>query len=151
MAAHFWPTHKPHWGLTIQPTVPVPETAAVTPDDASTTLAELKGRVDAFARERDWMQFHSPKNLSMALAAEAAELMEHFLWEDAEASHSRVQQADKRPQIAEELADVMIYALEFANVAGIDLAEAITSKMQQNARKYPVEKARGSCLKYTEL
>jgi NTP pyrophosphatase (non-canonical NTP hydrolase) len=119
--------------------------------DSTTTLAELKTRVLAFARERDWEQFHAPKNLSMALAAEAAELMEHFLWAAPEASRGVTQDPAKRKKIEEELADVVIYALEFANVTGIDVAAAIEAKMAANARKYPVEKARGRAEKYTEL
>ena len=119
--------------------------------DATTTLAVLKHRVLAFVRERDWEQFHSPKNLSMALAAEAAELMEHFLWTEQAASHSRAQEAARRREIADELADVVIYALEFANITGMDLAAAIEAKLAANAKKYPVEKARGWADKYTEL
>jgi dCTP diphosphatase len=121
------------------------------PRDESVRLGELKERVLAFARERDWEQFHSPKNLSMALAAEAAELMENFLWVDSEASRALLARPEKRTNIEEELADVVIYALEFANQAGIDLATAIAAKMESNARKYPVEKARGRSDKYTEL
>jgi NTP pyrophosphatase (non-canonical NTP hydrolase) len=119
--------------------------------DDTTTLADLKTRVLAFAREREWEQFHSPKNLSMALAAEAAELMEHFLWTESTPSHNRAQEPARRSEIEEELADVLIYALEFANITGIDLASAIESKLAANARKYPVEKARGRSDKYTEL
>src|SRR5690606_23966584 len=117
----------------------------------STTLAEIKARVLAFARERDWEQFHAPKNLSMALAAEAGELMEHFLWSTAESSRSAITEPARRAKIEEELADVVIYALEFANMTGIDLDAAIERKMAANAAKYPVEKARGRADKYTEL
>ncbi len=120
-------------------------------NDATTTTAELKARVMAFARERDWEQFHAPKNLSMALAAEAAELMEHFLWATPEASREIARDPVKREKIAEELADIVIYALEFANATGLDLAGAIEAKMAANAKKYPVEKARGRADKYTEL
>jgi len=119
--------------------------------DAVTTIAELKTRVLAFSREREWEQFHSPKNLSMALAAEAGELMEHFLWVDPAASQERSREPLRRPKIEEEIADVVIYALEFANVTGIDLAAAIETKLAANAKKYPVEKARGRSEKYTEL
>lgn len=115
--------------------------------DRETTLAELKAAVLAFVEERDWERFHSPKNLSMALAAEAAELMEHFLWDSPEASAERA----TREGVADELADIVIYAIEFANMAGIDLSAAIDAKMKKNAVKYPVEKARGNALKYTEL
>jgi dCTP diphosphatase len=119
--------------------------------DPTTTLADLKTRVLAFARERDWEQFHAPKNLSMALAAEAGELMEHFLWTTPEQSVAVVQDPAKRRKIEDELADVVIYALEFANIAGMDVAGAIERKMADNARKYPVEKSRGRSDKYTEL
>jgi dCTP diphosphatase len=126
-------------------------TSAMPASDATTTLAELKTHVTAFARERDWEQFHAPKNLRMALAAEAAELMEHFLWATPEQSQAIVRDPGKRGKIEEEVADVVIYALEFANVTGIDLAAAIETKMAANARKYPVEKARGRAEKYDEL
>ena len=119
--------------------------------DSQTTLSDLKTRILAFARERDWEQFHAPKNLSMALAAEAGELMEHFLWVGAEASGEIVRNPAKRGKIEEELADVVIYALEFANVTGIDLSAAIERKMAANALKYPVDKARGRADKYDEL
>lgn len=115
--------------------------------DGKTTLAELKSSVMDFVRERDWERFHSPKNLSMALAAEAAELMEHFLWDTPEASSRKTD----TEEVADELADVLIYALEFANISGIDLTRAIEAKMRKNALKYPVEKSRGKSLKYTEL
>lgn len=119
--------------------------------DATTTVAALRERVMAFAREREWEQFHSPKNLSMALAAESGELMEHFLWTESAASHGVVQDPAKRGEIADEIADVVIYALEFANISGLDLAAAIEAKLAKNAAKYPVEKARGNAKKYTEL
>ncbi|HXQ81502.1 MAG TPA: nucleotide pyrophosphohydrolase [Opitutaceae bacterium] len=119
--------------------------------DSATTLAELKERVLAFARERDWEQFHAPKNLSMALAAEAAELMEHFLWASPEESRAVALDPEKRARIAEEVADVVIYALEFANATGLDIAANIEAKIEANARKYPIEKARGRSAKYTEL
>ena len=119
--------------------------------DSTACIAELKTRILAFARERDWEQFHAPKNLSMALAAEAAELMEHFLWASPEKSRDIAGDPAKRQLIAEELADVVIYALEFANSTGLDVAGAIEDKMAANARKYPVEKARGRADKYTDL
>ncbi len=121
------------------------------PTDADTRLEELKQRVLAFAQARDWEQFHSPKNLSMALAAEAAELMENFLWATPEESRALAHDPRKREAIEQELADVVIYAIQFANQTGIDLASAIATKMEINGRKYPVEKARGRSDKYTEL
>ena len=119
--------------------------------DATATVAELRERVLAFAREREWEQFHSPKNLSMALAAEAGELMEHFLWAESRDSAAVLADPKKRGKIEDELADVVIYALEFANIGKIDLAKAIEAKLAQNAAKYPVEKARGRSAKYNEL
>jgi len=111
--------------------------------DSSTTLAELKTRVLAFVQARDWEQFHSPKNLSMALAAEAGELMEHFLWATPEQSAAIARDPAKRQKIADEIADVVIYSLEFANATGLDLSAAIEAKMAANAKKYPVEKSKG--------
>ena len=119
--------------------------------DSATTVAELRERVMAFVRERDWEQVHAPKNMSMALSAEAAELMEHFLWATPEESRSVASNPAKRAKIAEELADVVIYALEFANATGLDIAASIESKIAANARKYPVEKSKGRSAKYTEL
>jgi NTP pyrophosphatase (non-canonical NTP hydrolase) len=119
--------------------------------DDRTTVAELRTKVLAFAHEREWEQFHSPKNLSMALAAEAGELMEHFLWAEAKTSGDILRDPKKRSEIEDEIADVVIYALEFANMGGIDLAAAIEAKLAKNAAKYPVEKAKGRANKYTEL
>ncbi|MDP3072839.1 MAG: nucleotide pyrophosphohydrolase [Opitutaceae bacterium] len=121
------------------------------PHDSATTVADLKARVLAFVRERDWEQFHNPKNLSMALAAETGELMEHFLWATPAQSVAIAADPAKRAKIADELADVVIYALGFANVTGLDLTAAIDAKMAANAKKYPVEKAKGRSEKYTEL
>jgi NTP pyrophosphatase (non-canonical NTP hydrolase) len=120
-------------------------------NDSNATVAALRQRVLAFVRERDWEQFHSPKNLSMALSAEAAELMEHFLWATPEESRKVAADPARRAKIAEELADVVIYALEFANMTGLDVAACIEAKMAANALKYPVEKAKGRSAKYTEL
>lgn len=120
-------------------------------NDTDTQLQEIKDKVLAFAKERDWEQFHSPKNLSMAIAAEAAELMEHFLWQSPQASHDDMGAAKLRAKVEEELADVFIFAIEFANVTGVDIAAIIEAKMKRNAEKYPVEKAKGRSVKYTEL
>jgi NTP pyrophosphatase (non-canonical NTP hydrolase) len=119
--------------------------------DSATTLADLKARVLEFVRDRDWEQFHTPKNLSMALAAEAGELMEHFLWATPDQSRAIAAASTKRAKIADELADVVIYAIEFANMTGLDISAAIEAKMAANAKKYPVEKSRGRSDKYTEL
>jgi NTP pyrophosphatase (non-canonical NTP hydrolase) len=121
------------------------------PTDSERSIADLKAAVKAFADERDWLQFHSPKNLSMAIAAESGELLEHFLWMESEASRGALEDDAKRQAVADELADIIIYCVQFANVTDIDLADAIAAKMQQNAHKYPVEKSKGRSDKYTEL
>jgi NTP pyrophosphatase (non-canonical NTP hydrolase) len=119
--------------------------------DPTTTFADVREAIRSFVRARDWEQFHSPKNLSMALAAEAAELMEHFLWQDSAASQQALLDPVKARAVRDELADIIIYCLEFANIAGIDVCDAIRAKMAENDRKYPVDKARGNARKYTEL
>lgn len=121
------------------------------PSDTSTTLAQLKQATATFAKERDWEQFHATKNLSMAIAAEAGELMEHFLWVSPEASAKLFASPEKKAKIAEELADVLIYTLQFANMSGIDLSASVSSKLLKNAVKYPVSKSRGRSDKYTDL
>ena len=111
--------------------------------DASTTLADLRELVRRFVDERDWRQFHSPKNLSMSLAIEAAELMEHFQWIDIAESRRVADDAAKLAQVREEIADVLCYLLALANELDIDLATAVGDKMVKNAAKYPAELSRG--------
>jgi NTP pyrophosphatase (non-canonical NTP hydrolase) len=111
--------------------------------DATTTLVTLKDLVRQFAAERAWEPFHSPKNLAMGLAVEAAELMEHFLWVDAEASRAVVHDPAHLGAVADELADVANYLFNLSNVLGIDLSEAVRAKLVKNALKYPVEKYHG--------
>jgi NTP pyrophosphatase (non-canonical NTP hydrolase) len=111
--------------------------------DATTNLAMLKEAVRQFAAEREWEPFHSPKNLVMGLAVEAAELMEHFLWIDNQASRQVVNDPAKLAQVADEMADVACYLLNLSNTLGIDLSDAIVAKIAKNAVKYPVEKCRG--------
>ena len=106
-------------------------------------LAELRERMRQFVVERDWEQFHSPKNLVMGLSCEAAELMEHFLWMDNDASRQVANDAAKREAIADEIADVACYLLAMSNSLGIDLSEAIRAKLAKNELKYPAEKYRG--------
>jgi dCTP diphosphatase len=111
--------------------------------DSNTTVAELKKLVADFVAERDWSQFHSPKNVSMALAIEAAELMEHFQWLTTEASRRLPDDRAKLAEVGEELADVVGYSLALANELGLDLSNAIRSKMVKNAQKYPADQYRG--------
>lgn len=105
--------------------------------DQTTTVAALKDAVRRFAAERAWEPFHSPKNLAMALACEVAELMEHFLWVDSEPSRRVVDDPETRQQVADELADVACLLLNLSLSTGIDLSDAIESKMIRNAIKYP--------------
>ena len=118
---------------------------------APITLAEILAAVARFRDDRDWAQFHTPKNLAAAISIEAAELQERFLWKtDAEVDRD-LADAAKRAGVAEEIADVVMFAMLLADRLGLDLAEAITAKLAANAAKYPVELARGSARKYTEL
>jgi dCTP diphosphatase len=110
---------------------------------------ELAGRLAAFARERDWEQFHSPKNLAMAVAAESAELLEHFQW--LTEAQSRELAPAQRDQAALEMADVLLYLVRLADQLGVDLLDAAHRKIGLNAEKYPVERARGHSRKYTDL
>jgi NTP pyrophosphatase (non-canonical NTP hydrolase) len=119
--------------------------------DTTTTLADLKAASSIFARERDWEQFHAPKNLSMAIAAEAGELMEHFLWVSAQESAALCESPQKKMKIEEELADIFLFGLQFANMAKIDVAAAVQAKIAKNAANYPVAKARGRSEKYSDL
>lgn len=111
--------------------------------DTTTTLAELKDAVRRFAGEREWEPFHSPKNLSMGLACEAAELMEHFLWLTPEASRQVVNDPAELGAVADEMADVACYLLNLANTLGIDLSEAVLAKIAKKAIKYPADRCRG--------
>jgi len=111
--------------------------------DQSTTLADLRGVVRSFVDERDWRQFHSPKNLSMSLAIEAAELMEHFQWIDAAESRSVANDPQKLGAVREEIADVLCYLLALANELELDLTAAVRDKMVKNATKYPADLSRG--------
>lgn len=115
----------------------------------SQEIQALQRALREFAREREWEQFHSPRNLAAALSVEAAELLEHFQWLTTE--QSRNLPGDKRAAVAEEIADVLLYLLQLADKLDIDPIDAARRKMQANAAKYPVERARGSMRKYTEL
>jgi dCTP diphosphatase len=112
-------------------------------------LQELRNALRQFAAERDWDKFHSQKNLAIALNVEAAELLEHFQWlSDAE---SAAIPPEKQIKVRQELADVLLYLVRLADKLDVDLAAAAAEKLDLNARKYPIDKARGSSKKYTEL
>ena len=111
--------------------------------DTDTTITDLKSLVRQFVEERAWQPFHSPKNLAMGIAIEAAELMECFLWVDLPASHETAKDPKQREAIADEMADVFCYLLNLSNVIGVDLSEALRAKMVKNALKYPAERYKG--------
>ncbi|HEU0282348.1 MAG TPA: nucleotide pyrophosphohydrolase [Gallionella sp.] len=111
-------------------------------------LPMLRDKLRAFAEARDWDQFHSPKNLSMALMVEAAELMEHFQWLT-EAQSTELPPDDKQA-VGEELADILLYLVRLSDKLGVDLREAALLKLEKNALKYPAEQVRGSAKKYSD-
>ena len=113
------------------------------------TLQTLAQQLQDFALERDWQQFHSPKNLAAALSVEAGELLEHFQWLTEE--QSRALTPEKREAVGAELADVLLYLIQLASALGIDPVAAAQAKLQLNAVKYPVDRARGNSKKYDEL
>jgi NTP pyrophosphatase (non-canonical NTP hydrolase) len=128
--------------------------AKTSPSAASAPLIDVKGlsqALAAFAAERDWDQYHSPKNLAMALTGEVGELSEIFQWLTEDASKSVATNPDTATAVREELADVTLYLVRLASVLGVDLNEAVTQKLQKNAAKYPVDKAHGSHKKYDKL
>ena len=116
---------------------PAEESTGCGRTDQQTTVAELKAVVQQFVDERDWQGFHNPKNLSMSLAIEVAELMEHFQWLTLEESARVMQSPDKRVAVGEEIADCLAYLLALASKLDIDLATTLRDKMAKNAIKYP--------------
>lgn len=111
------------------------------------SIDALRARVNQFVEERDWAQFHSPKNLSMAMIVEAGEVVEHFQWMTEQ--ESKDLDTEQKEQVGQELSDTFVYLLRIAEVCGIDLIEAANKKLDLNAKKYPVDKAKGSNAKYT--
>ena len=114
-----------------------------------TDLESLRDQLRTFASDRDWDQFHSPKNLAAALAVEASELLEHFQW--LTEAQSQQLPPETLNEVSNEVADVLLYLIRISDKLGIDLIAAANAKILLNAEKYPVEKARGSSRKYTEL
>jgi NTP pyrophosphatase (non-canonical NTP hydrolase) len=111
------------------------------------SLDALRARVNNFVTERDWAQFHSPKNLAMAMIVEAGEVVEHFQWMTEQESSQL--DAETKELVGQELSDTLVYLLRIAEVCGIDLIEAANKKIDLNAQKYPVDKCKGSNAKYT--
>ena len=113
------------------------------------SLQDLAQQLDQFAKDRDWQQFHSPKNLASALVVEAGELLEHFQWMTEE--QSRALPPEKRDAVGAEVADVLLYVIQLASALGIDPIAAAQAKLKLNAQKYPADLSRGSSKKYNEL
>ena len=113
------------------------------------TLRDLARQLDHFAKDRDWQQFHSPKNLASALVVEAGELLEHFQWMTE--AQSRELAPERRDAVGAEIADVLLYLIQLASALGIDPIAAAQAKLQLNALKYPVDRARGHSRKYDAL
>ena len=113
-------------------------------------FVDLAVRLREFARERDWDQFHSPKNLAISVSIEAAELLELYQWSRGQDDWNCLEDRAVRARTEEELADILLYVIRFADKAGIDLEKAALRKLERNAAKYPVEQFRGSDRKYDE-
>ena len=113
----------------------------MTTTDPTTSVSELKSLVQRFVDERDWQRFHTPKNLAMSVAIEAAELMELFQWIESDEADRRAD--EQREALEDEVADVVCYLLSLANATGIDVAAAVERKLRKNAEKYPADRFRG--------
>jgi NTP pyrophosphatase (non-canonical NTP hydrolase) len=123
--------------------------AAATIAVMASSIEALTAEIRAFRDARDWRQFHNPKELAVAITAEAGELLQHFVWQTPEQSERRIE--DRRADIASEIADVAILLFELADNSGIDLEAAMRIKLARNEERYPVDKAKGSNAKYNEL
>ena len=115
----------------------------------SDSIATLTARIQAFVDAREWREFHNAKDLSVAICAEAGELMQHFVWQQPEQIEQRL--ITRRDEIASEIADVAILLFELADHLGFQLGEVMEQKLERNESRYPVEKSRGNNLKYNEL
>ena len=120
-------------------------------DKAARSIDDLAAAVRTFRDDRDWKQFHRPKDLAVSIAIEAAELLEHFQWRTDEETRARLADPAAREALGKEMADILILLLSAADVTGIDLFEATRAKLAENAAKYPVEKSRGRADKYDRL
>lgn len=111
--------------------------------DDTTTIGDLRAAVAGFVAARNWQQYHTPKNLAISIAIEAAEIMEHFQWSSLEEASAYASQPDACAAVADELADVLIYCLSFANAADIDVATAVRAKLARNESRFPVGRVTG--------
>lgn len=114
-------------------------------------IGKLKNRLEKYAKDRDWEQFHNPKNIAMALSVEASELVEIFQWLSLDQAEKLKTIPEKKGHVAEELADILSYVVLIAKYMDIDLVEALEDKHLKNSEKYPVDKARGNAKKYNEF
>ncbi len=114
-------------------------------------MDELVKAVLAFRDQRDWRQFHNPKDLAISITLEAAELLEHFQWKGPAEVETFLADAANRRQVGEEMADVLILLVSMADAVGLDLLEAARAKLEENARKYPIDRAKGTAKKYDQL
>lgn len=121
------------------------------PNDRTTSIEDLKSILREFRDARNWQQFHTPKNLASAISIEAGELMEHFLWKTDEEIEELLDDSQTQKEIRDELADIVCFCINFANSQGIDISQAVINKIDQNNKKYPVEKAKNTAKKYTKL
>ena len=111
-------------------------------------LSDITKKILAFRDERDWAQFHNPKDMAIAISLEAGELLEHFLWKAPDEVEARVE--SHREEISDEIADIGVYLVELADNLGIDLLQAMAAKIEKNAAKYPADRVKGSSKKYSE-
>ncbi len=112
-------------------------------------IRQITEKIKKFRDERDWMQFHDPKNMAVSIILEASELLEHFQWKTAEEVEKYIKQ--KQPEVKDEIADIALYLFELADNLGINLIDAMDQKLKKNEMKYPVEKAKGKHTKYNKL
>ena len=119
--------------------------------DSNTTINDLKQKVKIFCEERDWDQFHNPKDLAIGISTEANELLDIFRFKKEEQMKEMFHDEPSKSHIEEELADVLFFVLRFAQMNGLDLNDCLDSKLEKNSKKYSVEKCKGKNLKYTEI
>lgn len=119
--------------------------------DDEATISDLKGRIRLFCEERDWDRYHNAKDLAIGIITEAAELLEHFRFKSNEESEALLNDPERRRAIAQELADILYFVLRLTQRYDIDLSDELAAKLELNAARYPVEKAKGSNKKYSEL
>ena len=119
--------------------------------DDSVPVEDLRNRIREFVRERDWEQFHKPKDIAMSIGIEAGELLELFQWKTDNEIEEQLQDPSYKERLEDELADVVTFCLALANATGLDISTILENKLKKNHEKYPIEKSRGRATKYTEL